>query len=241
MNARPTALAAAIVLATVPLAFAQVSQSRYLYTAPDPTASGGLSGTIVRPVMPVVAVLAMPPDDPAKVYKATLCGTRSNTFAFTGLPVAKYDLLVVFSEAFCEGLTLSREDNTLAAKDAKSIQTIIEKSEPFFNKKIIHRLAGTLGQMEGKARCICTFLRTRGALGFIDGLNYPEHRRAFKLVLLEDVGPAWQIVRTREIYVTQVPLGSGLDTLPHMFCPKLSSVRVTDAVKDLGNLDLQSK
>jgi hypothetical protein len=228
-------------LALTHAAMGQVSQSRYLYTAPDPGAAGGLRGEIVRPADPVVAVLATPADDPAKVYKASLSGIRSNVFAFVGLPVARYDLMVVCIEAFYEGLTLCRQDDALTAKDAKAIQTILDKSEPFYNRKIVHRLAGTTGNMEGAARCVCTFLRTKGALGFIDGLNYPEHRRSFKLVLLEDVGPAWQIVRTRELYVTQVPLGSGRDTVPHAYCAKLGGIRVTDSVKDLGHLDLQSK
>jgi hypothetical protein len=45
-------------------------------------------------------------------------------------------------------------------------------------------------------------------------------------------------VRTREIYVTQVTPGTGHDLIRHQYRPHLSGIRVTDAVKDLGRLDL---
>ena len=219
---------------------AQVSQSRYLYTAPDPAATGGIKGEIVRPSQPVVGVFALPQGHPEWVYKAELAGPSSNRFAFAGLTVDRYDLLVVYDQGFYEGLVLAREENTLTKEDEKKIKAIIDKSEPFFNEKVIHRLAGKSGQMEGAARCICTFLRSKKSMGFIDGAWYPDHRRAFKLVVLEDVGPAWQIVRTREIFATQVTPGSGRDMVPHHYCPKLGAIRVTDSMKDLGSLDLTS-
>ena len=66
--------------------------------------------------------------------------------------------------------------------------------------------------------------------------TYDQDRRAFKLVLLEDVGPGWQIARTREIYTTFVAEGKA--DIPVRFSKKIGGVRVTDQVRDLGLLNL---
>jgi len=232
----------ALCLCVLTAANGQVSRSRYLYTAPDPSARGGIRGTVAGPGEPLSGVFALPPDEPRFVYKADLTDSGRRSFAFTGLPVAKYDLVVVFENAFYEGLRLDRgESGTLTAEDRRRIGEIIEGSEPFFNRKVLHRLQGVTGRMEGRARAICTFVRTKGALGFLDGKMYPDHRRSLKLVLLEDVGPGWQVVKTREIYVTQIPPDSGRDVIRHVYTPVLTGIRVVDKVKDLGELTLASR
>ena len=233
----------AVVLAACLLAGAasgQVSQSRYLYTEPDASAQGGIRGHIAEPTGALVGIFALPPDDPRAVYKGVVSGPDKRSFTFSGLPVAKYDLVAVFEDAFFEGLTLKRGESTLTDGDKELINAIIEKTEPFFNRKVIHRLEGETGKMEGAARCVCTFVRTKGALGFIDGKMYSDHRRSFKLVLLEDVGPGWQVVKTREIFVRQIDPGSGHDVVRHAYRPAISGIRVVDSVKDLGEIDLSS-
>ncbi len=217
-----------LALASAP-ARAQVGQSKYLYTAPDPAASGGLRGTVPASEAGLAAVLALPPDEPRFVYKATLSGP---SFAFTGLPARKYDLVVVCGDAVYEGLNLHREASTLTPADTAAIGTIIDKTEPFFNEKTIHRVLGKTGKMEGQARAFCTFLRSKSALGFFDGKEYTDHRRSLKLVLLEDVGPSWQVARTREIFVLQVKPGTG--HIRHVYAPGLGGIRVVDSVKDMG-------
>ena len=62
-------------------------------------------------------------------------------------------------------------------------------------------------------------------------------RRDFKLVILKDVGPGWQISRTRSLY----PIWDHQkrSTPPrHHFSEALGRVRVADGVKELGELDL---
>jgi len=217
----------------------QVGQSKYLYTKPDASAGGGIKGTITRPQIPLSAVFALPPDEPRFVYKGTVTrGAAGSGFVFTGLQTARYDLLLVFDNAFYEGLTLNRGDDTLTPEDQRLIRKIIMKSEPFSNRKEIHRMLGKTGKMTGKARCMCTFVRTDRAMGFIDGKWYRDHRRSFKLVLVEDVGPAWQVVKTREIYVTQIKPASGKDVIRHVYRPYLGRIRVTDKMKDLGKINL---
>lgn len=217
------------------VAGAQVATGKYLYTKPDPHATGGIRGRLATARKPLDAVFAMSPDNPGAVYRATLTGDRSG-FELAGLPVSKYDLVVALGEVVYEGLTLHRTENTLTDGDRKSIGSILSRSEPFFNVKTLHRLSGQTGRMTGKARAFCTFLRTKKSVGFIDGVVHSEERRSLKLVLLEDVGPGWQVAKTREIYTVMTEPGTG--RIPVMYRRKLARIRVTDSVKDLGDIDL---
>jgi hypothetical protein len=71
---------------------------------------------------------------------------------------------------------------------------------------------------------------------FEGGFSRPDFRRTFKLVLLKDVGPGWQIARARDLYPVWVNPKS---TLPvHHFSSAISQIRVADQIKDLGTLDL---
>lgn len=219
-----------------------------LYTEPDPSAGGGIKGEIVNPMKPLAAAFAVPPDEPQLVYKATIAGENNRAFSFSGLPMAKYDLLVVFDDVFYEGLTLRRiEQDTLTPSDRKLIEQIILKSEPFYDKKTLHRMEGETGKMTGKARCVATLRRTRFSVDYNwwGGKNtgdvgmYTDHRQTTKLFLLEDVGPAWQVTRSREIFTAMIKPDK--PTIKCVNAMQLGGIRVTDKVKDLGKLDLTRK
>ena len=214
----------------------QVSIGKYLYTKPDPSAEGGIRGQITGRQEPLVAVFALPADEPRFVYKGTVTGSEKKEFKFNGLPIGKYDLLLVFDDSFYEGLTLSRCEDSLLAKDRALIEKIISRSEPYFNKKVINRMLGKTGTMTGKARCICTFFRSKPSTGFSDGKTYTGRRQSLKLVLLEDVGPGWQVTKTREIYSNMVKPDSGI--IKHVYRKHLGNIRVIDKVKDMGRIDL---
>ena len=235
LRAAACAAAALSICALLP---AQVSTGRYLYTEPDPSAGGGIRGGVAHPEKPLRAALAVSADDPRKVYLGTVTGKDRRAFVFKGLPVDRYDLVLVFENVFYEGLTLLRGKSDLTSGDREAIETAVRASEPFFNRKVIHRLAGRTGRLTGSARCVCTFVRTRSALGFLDGKRYPGHRRAFKTVSIENVGPGWQVARTRELYTVQADPGGGEDEPAHVFDPALGGIRVTDNVKDLGAMRL---
>ena len=217
-------------------ASAQVATGKFLYTEPDPEAGGGIRGAVASSAGPLEAVFAIPAADPLKVYRAEIRRGGESTFSFRGLPPARYDLLVCFQRTLFEGMTLSRTPSSLTPEDTGKIGEIISLSEPFFNRKIIHRVEGTTGHMTGTARAICTFLRTRKSIGYLDGVWRKEHRRAYKLVLLEDVGPGWQVARTREIYTVMMAPGTGESEV--RYSAGLSRIRVIDSVKDLGLLTL---
>lgn len=205
-----------------------------LYTAPDPSASGGIRGEITSPEKPIEAIFALPPDDPKLVYEGKIEGSDRRMFCFENLPMARYNLFVVYRDGFYEGLELSREADTLTESDREKIKYIVTESDPFFTKKTIHRVAGTTGR-GNFARCVVTMSRDRQTLNADDTLIV-GFRRTFKLIWLKDVGVGWQVVQKRDIYPLTVD-GPRM-SIPHHYSRALSRIRVTDSVKDLGALDL---
>ena len=219
----------------LPAAVSAVPAERHrLYTTPDPAASGGIEGSISYPYDPIEQILAIPPDEPRFVYEGTVSGSDRRDFRFSGLPMRKYDLVVIYKDRFFEGLRLQRKENTLTPDDITKIKTSIDKCEPFFTAKIIHRLEGTTGR-GNTARCICTFVREKKSSTMAEGEG-SGYRRTFKVVLLKDVGPGWQITRTRDLY----PIwASPKNARPkHTYSRKLSRVRVSDRVKKLDSINL---
>jgi hypothetical protein len=221
-------------------AIAQNSPERTrLYTKPDPANAGGIKGRIAKPELPIEEILAIQTDNPEEVYEGEISGPKRDTFQFKGLPVGKYDLVVIYPAAFYEGLQLSRDASTLTPDDLKNIDASIQKSEPFFTKKIIHRVEGATGRASN-ARCICTYFREKGSELLMEKFegksNRPDFRRTFKLVLLKDVGPGWQIARARDLYPVWVKPNTALPQ--HHFSAALGQIRVADQLKDLGDLSL---
>ena len=228
-----TLLFAAVALAQNP------PERTRLYTKPDPANTGGLKGRISKPQLPIEQILALPTDSIEEVYQGEITGTGRDTFEFKGLPVGKYDLVVIYPAAFYEGLQLDRDPSTLTAEDLKKIDGSIQKSEPFFTKKIVHRLEGATGRASA-ARCICTYVREKTSdllLEQFEGKSSrDDFRRTFKLVLLKDVGPGWQIVRARDLYPVWVDPKRSLPE--HHFSAAISQFRIADELKDLGALDI---
>ncbi len=205
-----------------------------LYTEPDSSAAGGLKGTVTHPDERLVAVLAMPPHHPRLVYRGKIapCGRE---FQVNGLPVAKYDLVLVFEKAFYEGLTLTYDENTLTDTDREAIAAHIHQSIPFFNVKRVHRIAGTTGHA-GTARSVLQELRTREIRRTPPGTRV----RSLKLAFSEDVNIGWQMVRTREILHQEARPQHYKELLKHYYHPDLGDIRVINRVRDLGDLDLRN-
>jgi len=212
-----------------------VEERHRLYTKPDPTCTGGIQGSIDYPSEGIEQILAIPPDDPLSVYEGTVSGSDRREFKFTGLPMRKYNLVVIYNNSVYEGLRLHREDDTLTAADRAEIKAKIEESEPFYTFKDVHRLEGTTGR-GNVARAICTFAREKSSS--THGGPGKGCRRTFKIALLKQVGPGWQIVRTRDLYPIWAPRGR---TRPkHNYSQALSRIRVSDRVKELSPLSLRN-
>lgn len=217
--------------------FAKMYTGKYLYTNPDPAQGGGIKGEIMAPKGKIVGIFALPPHEPKFVYKAVMGGTADRpTFEFTGLPAAKYDLMICFEQEVYEGLTLNRYKNTLTADDMKAIEFIVNKSDPFFEKKIIHRISGITGKKKGKARAIVSEIRLGPVTDMANNVYAGAHKRNYKMFYLEDVGPGYQVARTRDVLSKFVDPGKEVPR----WCYRsyLSSIRVTDSVKNLSALDL---
>lgn len=196
-----------------------------LYTEPVQSAKGGIEGRIENPNSPIQEVFAIPPSHPEKVYRATITASDRKSFRFTGLPMDRYDLVVLYEDSMVEGLRLARRTSTLTAKERKQIEESIQSAEAFFNVKIIHRLEGQTGR-GNEARAFCTFSRDK-----------KEGTRNVKLVILKQVGIGWQIVRTRELHRIELKENEP-SLLRHIHQPELSGIRVTDHIKQLGTLKL---
>lgn len=216
-----------------------VGERTRLYTVPDPACPGGLKGRIVQPELPIEQILAIPAANPEYVYMGEVSGAKRDSFQFKGLPVGKYDMVVIYDNSFYEGFQLIHGKNTLTGEDLKKIDAMIQKSEPFFTKKIIHRLEGETGT-GNQARCICTFVREKGSELLLERYNgaakRDDFRRTFKLVTLKDVGPGWQVVRARDLYPVWMDPKHQLPA--HHFSAQLTEIRVADELKDVGDLDL---
>ena len=228
-------LAAAMMAVTGAMAAQNVARDVHgarhkLYTQPDASTKGGVTGKIKSPTMPIEQILAIPSDEPRFVYEGKKDGTR---FSFSGLPMGKYDLVVIYDNSFYEGLRLHREPDTLTAEDRKKIESSITKSEPFFNTKIIHRLEGTTGR-GNLCRAICTYVREKSAEDYSGALE--GFRRTFKIVILKDVGPGWQIVRSRDLFPLSVEKANARPR--HFHSETISGIRVSDYEKDLGEISL---
>ena len=208
-----------------------------LYTAPDASDPGGLRGHIGFPKEALLAAIAVPNSELARCYKATI-SKDGHSFEFNNLPTAKYDLLLLFPEMFYEGMTLNRSTSTLATNDWKSILEILHHSEPFYDIKKIHRLEGVAGGA-GWAQAIFQEVRARPVTLQDASVHNDIQIRTIKLGRFENVGPAWQMLITREISRQEVANRERKGLLPHYYVPdKLSSLRVVDTVKDLGTLEL---
>ena len=225
-----------------PVTHKNIKERTRLYTSPDNSATGGIKGRIVSPSKPIEQILAMPPDEPKKVYKGLIKGDDKQSFIFANLPMAKYNLFVIYEDEFYEGLRLSREPDTLTTKDREGITKIVMASDPFFNKKIIHRMEGTTGR-GNFARCLVTQSRDQSAKGRVvkgDDTTLEKNlgRRTYKLIWLKHVGVGWQVVRKRDLYPVTVPL---TELNPkHNYSKKMSRIRVTNKLKDLGEINFKS-
>jgi hypothetical protein len=65
-----------------------------------------------------------------------------------------------------------------------------------------------------------------------------QGRRTFKLIWLKDVGVGWQVVQKRDLYPVTVDLR--LLKPKHHYSDLLSNIRVTDKVKNLGDIDISN-
>lgn len=229
------ALFAEAAFAAEPKGHTGTEQSTRLYTQPDASAGGGIKLRINRVQKNLLHAFAIPQFETRFVYKGVATG--GDSVSFTGLPAAKYDVVLVFEDSFYEGCKLSRDEDQLSAADKKSIEEKINKSVPFFNLKEMHRLSGSTGS-DGQAMCVLQEMRTKPVTLQSAEVRSDIQIRSIKLVMLDQVGPGWSVTQTREIIRQEVAGNERKGPLPHHFALPLGGIRVTDSIKDLGLVDL---
>jgi hypothetical protein len=212
-------------------------QSTRLYTKPDPSAGGGLKGKVQYPEAGLRMAFAVNSYDYKQVFKGTANGSE---FSFTGLPVGKYDLVLVYANGFYEGLTLAKDASTLQDADRKAIETAIGHSVQFFDAKKIHRAEGTGGK-GGAAKCVLEEMRTKPLTLQNAQVVNNVRPRSLKLAMVEEVGKGWQLVQTREILREEAGPQDRQGFYDHEYRPELQGIRVAGEVKDVGALNFRSK
>jgi hypothetical protein len=214
-------------------------QSSRLYTAPDSGSPGGITASLGQINEPLLGVFAIPQYDDVRVYKGSV-GADGRSFVLSGLPVAKYDLALVFEHGVYEGLRLSRDPSSLTAADKESIAAAINKSNAFFDTKKIHRCEGVTGRA-GRAACVLQEVRTLPVTLQSAEVRADIQVRSVKLAWVEDVGATgWQLLKTREIIRQEIGGNTMKGLLDHRHLPELGGIRVVDGAKDLGLLNLHS-
>jgi hypothetical protein len=208
-------------------------KSLLLYTPPDPSATGGLR--LVSPV-PLEFAFAIPESNQEHVYKAALSADRKQV-SWANIPVALYDLLLVTKDHFYEGISLNRDENSLAPEDLASIEEIFSRSVPFMNVKRTEVVKGTPGD-NGRAAALVQWMRIGGnLLNQNDDLMVGHSIRSLRLAFLADVGPGWQVIATRELLRTDVFPDMIKGFLGVTYLDALNGIRVTDSVKDIGTVN----
>ena len=237
----PALVLAAVIFAALAGAgeVTKTRQSNRLYTPSDPSAKGGIHGRVKGEQQLLCEAFAVPADNIKLVYRGVV-SENGHEFSFAGLPVAKYDLLLVSRSRFYEGFKLTPDADSLTARDRKMIEAIIMKSVPFFNLKKIHRCEGTIGS-SGVARCVLQEARTLPVTLQNAVVRTDIQVRSIKLACLEDIGTTgWQLVNTREIIRMEVGPDDVKGILPHTYLPAVSQIRVVDEIKELGEIELSS-
>lgn len=211
-------------------------KSSLLYTPPDPSATGGLH--LVSP-LPLDFAFAIPESNQEHVYKGTL-GSDEKDISFSGLPVSKYDLVLVTKDRFYEGISLNRDENSLTQQDLASIEEILSRSIPFMNVKRTEAVKGTPGD-NGQATGLVQWMRAGGNLLNQNADLMVGHQiRSLRLAFLADVGPGWQVTGTREIIRTDVFPDMLHGLLGVTYVDDLKGIRVVDSVKEIGPVNLST-
>ena len=217
-------LALLFALVLGPCALADTEQR--LYTAPDPSASGGIRGTVNAVVTHALAV----DHERVHVYRADM-SNGGKTFVFSHLPVGKYDLVLVTNDArVYEGLTLGAEKRDLPAGSMENLQKCVTAQDAFFNRCKIHRL-GFDGE---NAFLFVERIRNQPILKQNAETPHATLRR-LEIIEVAQAADNWQVTTNRHLYREEQP-PNGINNVRHLYVPELGGLRVIDSVKDLGSI-----
>lgn len=207
-----------------------VKEAGRIYTAPDPAASGGITGTL--PAGELTHAMAVN-SERVQVYRA-LPGADSRQFRFENLPVGKYDLVLVTKERqVFEGLRLGAAIAELPPTSRLNLETRIAKADAYFNRHIIHRC----GIVNERILAFVERIRDRQILtqgGDVVNSNI----RRLEVIELVQATDDWQMTQTRHIYRQYEPVEPSPPFLQSTYVPALSGIRVVTTMKELGTISV---
>ena len=207
-----------------------VKDAGRIYTAPDPAATGGISGTL--PAGELTHAMAVN-SERVQVYRA-LPVPGSNQFHFEHLPVGKYDLVLVTKahEVF-EGLRLGAPLTELPPASRLNLETRIAKADAYFNRHSIHRC----GIVNERILAFVERIRDRQILTQ-GGDVVKANVRRLEIIELAQATDDWQMTQTRHVYRQYEPIEPSPPFLRHTYVPALSGIRVVTTLKELGTLSI---
>ncbi len=218
-----------ILLALLAFAGGAAAQTANLYTKPDPSASGGLTGKVDKELTYAIALSR----DRTHCYRAELT-EGGKAFKFAGLPTGKYDLVLVSKGSVYEGLVLGARAADLTDEQKKNVAIRLNKADNFFNKWKLHRV----GIEEDGEKLVCFIERLRDKeILKQSGEVLQSSLRRFEVATMNKANDDWDFADTRHIYREEQPLGT-LSPLKHERVESLGNLRIIDAVKDLGSIAL---
>ena len=225
-------LFASLRLCVIPLFLAlcttSFAQAGRIYTAPDPAATGGMSGAFPEPLTHAVAVER----DRVRVFRANLT-PDGTAFRFEHLPVGKYDLvLFARSGTVYEGIALG-EPPTLAAASAKHLEERIAASDGFYNRSRIHRTG-----ISADGEMLLAFVERYRANDVLkqNGEALGQMVRRFEIDEMTRASDDWQLTTSRHLYREGEPILAQFRSTIHV--PDLGGLRVINTSKDLGKIAL---
>lgn len=208
-----------------------------IYDAPVDMASGGVSGTVPVPISDAVLVGA----NVQFVYKGTVSPDKHG-FEFKGIPVGKYDILL-FDEpenntrrgTLYSGLAVTAGTAEVPAKFAAGLMKRMELNDKFFSR---FKLAG-FSFIDGNSIGLAVVERIKESpITHMNGTVQAHYLRRVEIATVELAVDDWKTNATRHVYRVEMPMEAGKPFLEYVQIPALGKIRVVDAVKDLGLINL---
>jgi len=206
------------------------AQAGRIYTQPDPKVTGAITGRASEQLSHAIAV----EHDRVHVFLAAL-SNGGREFRFEHLPVGKYDLVLFTKSAVVyEGLVLGVAI-TLTETSANNFDKRIALADGFFKTARVHRIG-----ISSDGETLLAFVERFRASNILkqSGEALGEMVRRFEIIELARATDDWQMTASRHLYREGEPIVANPQFWKHINVPTLGDLRIINATKDLGEIDL---
>ena len=197
----------------------------------DPTASGGITGSIVDEGLKLTEAVAVE----QVAYKFYAGSVAGQTYTFTGLPPGKYDVLLRTEQHVFEGLRLDvwGEDEELPKEDKAAIKKLIDISDDFYPHKKIVRAGGTVEQQKLLVEQVRTEFTLNPDASVQEGML-----RRIDYTIVRKTREVWQIAKVRHM-LRENPSHESVAFFHYR--PQLAGIRVADEIVMVDDVHLKEK